>query len=212
MALLVLVIGWFSLQCFCNGQEIRLNDSGNDLDCNIIDNGNCTEVTGCIGTYYELESYVQNNREVIEKLKGAFFETGKPPSKFVKLTYNFQVSNGTHNSTEQNGTMNCTSHQRKYIWSEQFLYLLGPRSLLWSTLFAVRVSENNITITLPCLCYDTYDSLLSRLTYMVGCFSVIFVVYIHMCSKGVVLMCAVLTHIDLKMKSYMHLFISSQQR
>lgn len=168
MALVVLILGWFCLQCFfCNGQEYRLSDTHNVWDCSDIEN--CTEVISCIGTYYELELYVQNNREVIDKLKGVFFETGKPPSKFVKLTYNVQVSNGTYNSTEQNDTMICSNHQSKYIWSEQFLYLLGPRPLLWSTLFAVRVPENNVTIALPCLCHDVYDILLSRLTYMVGC-------------------------------------------
>ena len=162
MALLVLMIGWFYLQSFCSGQEVRLSDTENNMDRNMLEN------TSCIGTYRELESYVQNNKEVIEMLKSAFFETGKPPSKFVKLTYNFQVSNSTYNSTEQNGTMNCSNHQNKYIWSEQFLYLLGPRSLFWFTLFVVNVPENSITIGLPCLCHDVYDSLLSRLTYMVG--------------------------------------------
>ena len=162
MALFMLMIGWLCVHCFfCSGQESRLSDIHSDPDCNHIENGNCTEVTSCIGAYYELESYIQDNREVIEKLKAAFFETGKPPAKFVKLTYNFQVSNDTYNS------MNCSNHQSKYIWSEQFLYLLGPQPLFWSTLFAVRVPESSIIITLPCLCHDVYDSLLSRLTYMV---------------------------------------------
>ena len=162
MAVVLLMICLLCLRCFCCVQDLPLNDA-DDFDSEYDINGNCS----CIGTYYELESYVKVNRDVIENLKNGLFATGKPPSKFVKLTYNFQVSNDTCNSTDENDVMNCSNHQTKYIWSEQFFYLLCPRALLWFTLFAVRIPENEVTIDLPCLCHDVYDNLLSRLTYMV---------------------------------------------
>ena len=52
------------------------------------------------------------------------------------------------------------------------LSMLGPKPLLWLTLFAVHVRESSITIQLPlCLCSEAYDELLSRLTYLVSSYS-----------------------------------------
>ena len=98
-----------------------------------------------------------------------FFETGKVPSKVVNLVYNFQVSNGSITSAEESTVMSCSNYQMKYVWSESFIYLLGPRPLMYFTLFAVRVNvlEDDAAIDLPCMCLDTYGILLSRLTYMV---------------------------------------------
>ena len=152
--LLAIQIALFYLQCFCRGQEFAAIN-GTDRD------GNSTEVAAsCIETYDDLESYVKSNRKVIAQLKGAFFVTGRRPSKFVNLTYNFQVTTKDAES--------CSNSTSNYIWSDQFLYLLGPRPLLWFTLFAVIVREHSATIDLTelCLCNDVYGSLLSRLTYV----------------------------------------------
>ena len=62
----------------------------------------------------------------------------------------------------------CIDDQKTFIWSNSALYLLGPKTLFWVTLFAVHVHESSITINLPCLCSDVYEDLLSRLTYLVG--------------------------------------------
>ena len=83
----------FSLPCFCSAQE-----AGSGILCD--ESGNCNESVSCIGNYHDLELYVKGNREIVEKLKNAFFATGETPSKFVKLSYNFQVSNSTNNSME----------------------------------------------------------------------------------------------------------------
>ena len=162
LTLPMIQIALFSLQCFCQGQEFGAIN-GTDRD------GNLTEVsssTSCIKTYDDLESYVKGNRHVIAQLKGAFFVTGRRPSVFVNLTYNFLVLNVTAEHVAS-----CTSN---YIWSDQFFYLLGPRPLLWFTLFAVIVREHSATIDLTelFLCSDVYDSLLSRFTYMV-CIAII---------------------------------------
>ena len=163
MGLLLFVIALFSLQCICNAQDFA---GSGGTDCN--ETGNCTKVVNCIKNYHDLDLYVRSNTKVIESLTNVFFVTGKIPSKFVRLTYNFQVSYVTDNSTdEENDVVSCHNQQSKYIWSEHYLYLLGPRALLWSTLFAVVVAENETTIELPCLCHDVYGNLLSRLTYMV---------------------------------------------
>ena len=163
MALLSLAILFF-LPCYCcTTQEFVENtDYDSDLD---IDGTEVDEVDfRCIETYYELETYVKGSREVMESLKGAFFVTGKPPTRFVRFRYNFQVSNGN--------ISNCSNNQDTFIWSESFLDLLGPQPMRYFTLLAVVVPEKTVTINLPCLCRvvsgNLPSSLLSRLTYMVG--------------------------------------------
>ena len=52
------------------------------------------------------------------------------------------------------GELICIDDQKKFIWSSSALYLLGPKTLFWLTLFAVHVRESSITINLPCLCSD----------------------------------------------------------
>ena len=113
---------------------------------------------------------MKGNNEIKGNLTNAFFATGKTPSKFVRLYYKFQVSYDTGaGQVEENNTTSCTYHETTYIWCDHFLYLLvGPRALFVFTSFAVDIiTENETTIELPCLCYDVYGSLLSRLTYMV---------------------------------------------
>ena len=139
---------------FCNSQEF--NSSIIETD---------EEDTSCIGKYIDLEKYVLNNENLLEKLAETFFTTGKAASNFVKVTYNFQTSNGKQ--SENDNITNCSSQQNTYIWSEAALYLLGPRALYWCTLFAVDLHEVDVTIELPCLCSEAYNSLLSRLTYLV---------------------------------------------
>lgn len=133
----------------------------------------CTEDINCIGQYIDLEMYVMNNKMLLEKLAETFFTsqtaafiTGRGASKFVKITYDFQTSNGKQ-AVEDSNT-NCSSQQSTYIWSEAVLYVLGPKALYWLTLFAVDIREVDVTIELPCLCSDVYNSLLSRLTYLVS--------------------------------------------
>lgn len=151
----MLVLFMFS---FCNAQESYF-ESDTDLDA--IDNG-IDETTNCIGTDYELESYVKSSRELMENYKSTFYETGRIPSVFVKIMYDFKVS-----ATQGNKAVNCSKHQSTYIWSQKFLYLLGPQPLFWYTFMGVHIPESSITIKLPCLCHHGYESLLSRLTHMV---------------------------------------------
>ena len=122
---------------------------------------NCSEVdTGCLKYYKELELHVTSSIVIIEELKSAFFSTGHNPTKFVKLIYNFKVSDST------NSVAHCSNRTATYIWSDSALYLLGP-TLVWSTFFALDISGYWIIIDLPCLCFKEYGDLLSRLTYLV---------------------------------------------
>ena len=138
---------------FCSCQEFNSSIIETDED------------TNCIGKYIDLEKYILNNENLMEKLAETFFATGKAASNFVKVTYNFQTNNGKQ--SEEDSITNCSSQQSTYIWSEAALYLLGPRGLFWCTLFAVSIHEVDVTIELPCLCSDVHNSLLSRLTYLV---------------------------------------------
>ena len=155
MVLILFMLLFFSLQCYCDAQEFV----GSGMDYN--ETANCS----CIENYRDLELYVKDKREIIEKLKSAFFVTGEAPSKFVKILYNFKICNDFNDSVES--IMNCSNYTSKYIWSESALYLLGPNTLALFTFFAVDTPEITTTIDLPCLCHDAYDNLLSRLTYMV---------------------------------------------
>ena len=75
-----------------------------------------------------------------------------------------------YDNDNDNDEYKCTDDQTEklFIWSSSGLYLLGPKSLFWMTLFAVHVAEEEVTIHLPCLCELNYDNLLSRLTYFVS--------------------------------------------
>lgn len=159
---LSLMIILLTLHCcgFCIAEFVR---NGTHL-CAL---GNCIKVDNCIDNYRELDLYVRGNGNLREKLTSAFFVTGEIPSDFVKITYNFQISNSMLNGTSNSTKDNCSNHQSTYIWSDNFLYILGRGVLFWFTLSVVEVREGSVTIDLPCLCHDDYSSLLSRLTYMV---------------------------------------------
>ena len=138
-----------------------------DNDGNSVEAGNSSEIITCIGQYTRLQAHVLNNERMMDILTATFFTTGKAASKFVRITYNFQISNGS-NVTDDYDSPNCSSHHHStYIWSESSLYLLGPKSLYWFTLFAINVQRVDVSIQLPCLFHDVYNTLLSRLTYMV---------------------------------------------
>ena len=151
---------------------VNANESNNS--CNGIEE--CTtglsEGINCIGQYIDLEMYVMNNKILVEKLAETFFTSqintfisGRGASQFVRITYNFQTGNGKQ-SVEETAT-NCSAQQSTYVWSQAALYLIGPNALFFYTLFAVHIREVDVTIELPCLCNDVYNTLLSRLTYLV---------------------------------------------
>ena len=64
------------------------------------------------------------------------------------------------NYDNNNDELTYVNIQKKFIWSNSALYLLGPEPLLSLTLFAVNARQSSITIHLPCLCNDAYDDLL----------------------------------------------------
>ena len=160
LVITLLTFYWYGL---CKAEYVRNGTHSFTL-------GNYTKVLHCIETYTELDLYVRQNSILKDKLMNAFFVTGEIPSEYVTITYNFEASNSipsdTTNLTKQND-VNCSSHQSKYIWSDNFLYLLGPRVLFWFTLTVVEVREGRVSIDLPCLCCGAFNDLLSRLTYMV---------------------------------------------
>ena len=153
------VVIFFTFQYLCNSQKIV----GDGTVCN----GKCYENVRCIASYDELELYVKSNRQLLESFKHTFFATAKTPAEFVRILYNFKLPVSS-DSTQNADVKNCSDHQiSMHIWSEKFLYLLGPRALKFLTFFAISVREDDITIDLPCICHDQYDLLLSRLTDMV---------------------------------------------
>ena len=116
-----------------------------DADCN--NTRNCEEAD-CIDKY---DKDILKHQDLQDNLKETFFETGEGPAKFVTITY---VCEST----------NCSSRKEMFIWSILPVYFLGPKPLLWRSLFAIRVVESSVTIKLPCLCANVTDKLLSQLT------------------------------------------------
>ena len=148
---------------------IYYTDCSNTLDCN--------EPSSCISDYDSLETYVRNNKSIINDLAQAFYRTGHSPARFVRITYNFQIPSYFNNSRENDSYTDsiendtCSSDQKIYYWSTSPVYLLGPKPLMYLSLFAVIVQEENVIIQLPC--FETPNdqkALLSRLTYLV-CYS-----------------------------------------
>ena len=114
--------------------------------CNVQDFNNSYEIdetdeeTNCIREYIDVEKYIMENEKLIEKLAETFFTTGRAPSSFVKITYNFQISYTRHdNQSTEDSISNCSNQQSTYIWSTTALYLVGPNALFWCTLFAVNI-------------------------------------------------------------------------
>ena len=141
-----------------------------DFYFNCSDDMDCSEAASCISDYESLESYVQNNKAIINNLTKAFYRTGHSPARFVRITYKLQIPYASQfNDSDENDTENdtCSSIERLYYWSTSPIYLLGPRPLAYLTLSAIIVQEENVIIQLPCLQATDQKALLSRLTYLV---------------------------------------------
>ena len=61
----------------------------NDIDSNGEDS--YSNISNCIGKYKDLQSYIMNNEDLMDDLTKVFFETGKAPTEFVRITYKFQT-------------------------------------------------------------------------------------------------------------------------
>ena len=90
--------------------------------CNVQDFNNSYEIdetdeeTNCIREYIDVEKYIMKNEKLIEKLAETFFTTGRAPSSFVKITYNFQISYTRHdNQSTEDSISNCSNQQSTYI-------------------------------------------------------------------------------------------------
>ena len=150
--LLISVLLIFHFKLCCSQDFVK------NVNC---DEGGC-DVTTCIERYSQLDSYILNNKTLLEIFSKTFFKTGEDASQFVRLIYKFQVSDNLDGDS-----INCTSHTATYIWSTSVLSLLGPEPLRYLTLFAVRITEVDSTIELPCFCSEAYRAYLARLTYLV---------------------------------------------
>ena len=164
---------------FINAQDYV--ESDDDPGVNSYEN-----TTSCIRKYRDLQSYVLSNEDLIDELTELFFETGKAPTKFVRITYKFWIllpvynyTNNTNVTLYDDNMFSCFDTKKVFIWSISALYLLGPAPLFWQTLFAAYIPESSITIYLPCLCNDAYDNLLPRLTYLVC--SYVYHVLVNVC-------------------------------
>lgn len=124
----------------------------------------------CIGGYTELKTILQGDKQIVDQLVKAFFANGLE-TDFVKITYEFEACDFTENSTcniQENDNMNCCNQSELYIWSNSFLYLLGPEPLFYLTFTAINVRTSDVILQLPCLDTNEYSDLLLQLTFMVS--------------------------------------------
>ena len=159
------------LYCITNTGKVKATSEDCIYYPNCSDIMDCNNPKSCISDYNILESYVQNNQSLINDLAQAFYRTGRSPARFVRITYRFQIplnlndSNETDSSFEDNS---CSPGiERVYYWSTSPIYLLGPKTLMYFSLFAIVVQEENVFVELPCLQANDQKELLSRLTYLV---------------------------------------------
>jgi len=82
------------LQYTCVAQQV------DDTEDDCYNAGECSEPAECICQYRESESYVLSNNDIVDNLTEVFFRTGKLPSRYVKITYNFHISNPLNSSNE----------------------------------------------------------------------------------------------------------------
>lgn len=110
--------------------------AGSEEDCvssyNCFNNFDCTNngTTNCISDYSSLESYVKNDKAIVDKLTKTFYRTGHSPARFVRITYKFQIP-AHNNDSENKNESSCIPTERLYYWSESPVYLLGPRPLYY---------------------------------------------------------------------------------
>ena len=142
---------------------------GHDLNCS--STVDCNETRSCISDYEALELYILSNQTIVNELAQVFYSTGRSPARFVKITYKFQIPLTYSNDSDRNNTFaendTCSSTQRLYYWSTSPIYLLGPQPLMYLSLFAITIQEENLVVQLPCLQENEEKTLLSRLTYLV---------------------------------------------
>lgn len=184
MGMLLIVLMFSVCQFVCQAEEVVFEVESSNTSCNGTDN---CELNNCIKKYSELHSHILSNKDLLDNLTEAFYQTGEEPSEFVKIIYQFHIcncsiTNGTGGfdydvddvydydaMEEEVYNFNCNDSQELYIWSTSALYLLGPDPLFWLTMFAVNIPETSLIIQLPCLCKEpNYYDLLSRLTYLVS--------------------------------------------
>jgi len=120
----MLIIGVFHTSQICCNAQHGVDDDSNGM-------GHYRVYNTCIGEYADLESYVLCNHTVLTRIEEAFFKTGKAPSNFVKIRYDFYINNIMTNDTKDRDGINCTQHQDVYFWSSSPLYLLGPKPLFY---------------------------------------------------------------------------------
>ena len=148
-----------------------LEDCISDLNCSSTLDYNCSEneTVICFSRYDLLEEYIRNNESILTNLAETFYRTGRSPAKFVKITYKFQIPglNDSHNNKTYNSSIKCSSIERTYYWSTSPIYLLGPKPLMYLSMFGIIVQEENVIVQLPCLKSNDQKVLLSRLTYLV---------------------------------------------
>jgi len=128
-------------------------------DCRFFPDG----ADSCISKYETLEAFLRADDEQIAALARNFYRTGEDPTEYIKITYLFQIPSG--DPSDSNNT--CVAIDRSYIWSTSPVFLLGPKALLFLSLFTISVNEESVTVRLPCLQETAQREFLTRLTYLV---------------------------------------------
>ena len=126
--MLVAVFIFAIIPCSINAQHYSDSDSDDNGSKGYHNN------SSCISRYTDLESYILNNEDLMDDLSKLFFETGKTPTEFARITYKFQIAvdnstNVTSDYGNDDSEFTCVFNQKTFIWSSSALHLLGPKPL-----------------------------------------------------------------------------------
>ena len=127
------------------------------------------EVVGgsqCISSYQQLETIFRSSSENYDNISEAFYVTNRVSSHYVVVNYHTVQCSSYDNFT------GCTAvDTEQWIWSHSVVHLLfHPYSLYYLSL---RYDDTNdrtavVYVTVPVVCHDNKDRLLSRLTQLVS--------------------------------------------
>ena len=124
----------------------------------------------CVSNYQKLEEIFTSSNENYGNLSEAFYTTNRINSRYVIVNYQI-IQCDTAWQGENNLTECSRIGVEKWIWSYSMVHILfHPHSLSYLSFWYDNTDDrmNDVSLTLPPLCENHKDQLLSRLTQLVS--------------------------------------------
>ena len=124
----------------------------------------------CVSNYQELEKIFTESDENYGNLSEAFFVTNRINSRYVLVNYH-TLQCGNQWLRNSNFTECAIVGAEQWIWSQSVIHILfHPSALNYLSLWYDDTDERmaTVSLTLPGLCQNQKNKLLSRLTQLVS--------------------------------------------